>query len=385
MQRNTFSAEHDAFREAVRKFVAREVTPNLAVWSEAGAVDRRFYKKAGAAGFLGLDLDPEFGGAGVRDYRFNAIIAEEFCRAGAASVAMCLCGFNDLVSPYLDRLCTVAQKRRWWPRLIQGEKVAAIAMTEPGTGSDLRAIATRARREGAHFRINGAKTLISNGMLADVVVMVVATGDASGREGLSLLLVETDRPGFQKGKPLSKMGLRAQDTAEFFLEDVLVPVGNLLGEEGRGLSYLMSNLPQERLAVAVMALASTRRMLEQTLEYVRQRMAFGRRIGDFQNTRFVLAEIATETEIAQCFVDRCMAELSLGTLSPTDAAMAKWWVTELQQRAAYRCVQLHGGYGYIMDYPIAQDALDARASTLYAGTTEIMKEIIGRSILEAQE
>jgi len=382
MERSIFTAEHDDFRAAVRKFVAREVTPNLAAWSESGAVDRRLYKAAGAAGLLGLVLDAEFGGAGVSDFRFNAVIAEEFCRAGAASVAMCLCGFNDLVSPYLERLCTAEQKRQWWPALTQGEKVAAIAMTEPGTGSDLRAIATRARRDGDRYRIDGAKTLISNGMLADVVVMVVATGDASGRQGLSLLLVETDRPGFQKGKPLSKMGLRAQDTAEFFLEDVVVPAGNLLGEEGRGLSYLMSNLPQERLAVAVMSLASTRRMFEQTLEYVRQRKAFGRRIGDFQNTRFALAEIATEIEIAQSFVDRCMNELSLDTLTPTDAAMAKWWVTEFQQRAAYRCVQLHGGYGYILDYPVAQDALDARASTLYAGTTEIMKEIIGRSIME---
>lgn len=383
MRRSGFTPEHEDFRETVRRFVAREVSPNLAAWSEAGTVDRRFYKAAGEAGLLGLSLDTDYGGAGIRDFRFNAVIAEELCLAGAASVAMCLCGFNDLVSPYLERLCTPGQKRQWWPGLCLGQKVAAIAMTEPGTGSDLRAIATRARRDGDHYRVNGAKTLISNGMLADVVILVVSTGE--GREGLSLLLVETDRPGFQRGRPLSKMGLKAQDTAEFFLDDVRVPAENLLGEENKALSYLVSNLPQERLTVAVMALASVRRMLGQTLEYVRQRKAFGRRIGDFQNTRFTLAEISTEAEIAQCFVDRCIDELARGSLSPTDAAMAKWWVTELQQRTAYRCVQLHGGYGYLMEYPIAQDALDARASTLYAGTTEIMKEIIGRSIMEAHE
>ncbi|MFJ3673521.1 acyl-CoA dehydrogenase family protein [Streptomyces sp. NPDC090106] len=380
MERDLFDTDHDDFRAMVRDFVTNEVQPHLPAWEQAGAVDRSLFEQAGTVGLLGLDIDERYGGGGVADFRYNLIVIEELCRAGAAAVTMNLSGFNDLVSPYLSALATDEQKGRWLPDLCSGRKVAAIAMTEPGTGSDLKAIRTTAVREGDVYIVNGAKTFISNGILADLAIVVVSTNLTAGREGISLLILERGMPGFERGRKLSKIGLHAQDTAELFFTDVRVPVANLLGEEGRGFQYLMHNLPQERLSVAATAVASMERTLQNTLAYTAERTAFGRPVADFQANRFTLAELATEVHVARVYLDRCASDLVAGRLTPVDAAMAKWWTTELQQRVVTRCLQLHGGYGYMQEYDVARDFLDARASTLYAGTTEIMKEIIGRSL-----
>jgi alkylation response protein AidB-like acyl-CoA dehydrogenase len=383
MQRDLFDADHDDFRAMVRDFVANEVVPHLAAWEQAGAVDRGFYAKAGEVGLLGLDVDENYGGGGVEDFRYSLIVIEELCRAGASSVTMNVSGFNDLVAPYLSELCNEEQKQRWLPALCAGTAVSALAMTEPGAGSDLKAIRTTAVRRGDEYIVNGAKTFISNGILADVVLTVVTTDPGAGAKGVSLLVLERGMPGFERGRKLDKIGLLAQDTAELFFADVRVPAANLLGEEGRGFGYLMRNLPRERLSVAATAVAAMERTLRNTLEYTGQRNAFGRPIADLQANRFALAELATEIQIARVFLDRCVSELVARRLTDVDAAMAKWWSTELQQRVAQRCLQLHGGYGFMREYPVARDFLDARASTLYAGTTEVMKEIIGRSLRAA--
>ncbi|MDG9722865.1 acyl-CoA dehydrogenase family protein [Streptomyces sp. DH41] len=380
MDRALFETEHRDFRTMVRDFVTKEVQPHLPAWEQAGAVDRTLYEKAGAVGLLGLDVDERHGGGGTADFRYNLIVIEELCRAGAAAVTMNLSGFNDLVAPYLNTLATEEQKQRWLPGLCAGTKVSAIAMTEPGAGSDLKAVRTTAVRDGDDYVVNGAKTFISNGILADLVVTAVRTDPAAGRKGISLLVLERGMPGFERGRKLEKIGLHAQDTAELSFTDVRVPAANLLGEEGRGFEYLMHNLPQERLSVAATAVASMERTLENTLEHTGERTAFGRPVADFQANRFVLAELATEVRVARVFLDHCAAELVAGRLSDVDAAMAKWWTTELQQRVVTRCLQLHGGYGFMREYDVARDFLDARAGTLYAGTTEIMKEIIGRSL-----
>lgn len=378
--RPLFDRDHEEFRSVVREFVAREVTPRLPEWEEAGAVDRDLFRRAGELGLLGFDVDERHGGGGVRDFRYNLVVIEELCRAGATAVSMNLSGFNDLVAPYFTSLGTGEQRRRWLPDLCAGRTVSAIAMTEPGTGSDLKAVRTTAVRDGDHYVVNGAKTFISNGMLADVVITVVTTDPAAGSRGLTLLVLERGMPGFERGRKLDKLGLRAQDTAELFFDGVRVPVANRLGEEGKAFGYLMGNLPQERLSVAAASAAAMERTLEETIAYTRERMAFGRPVADFQATRFTLAELATEVRIARVFLDDCAGRLVAGDLSDTDAAMAKWWITELQQRVVQRCLQLHGGYGYMTEYAVARDFLDARGSTLYAGTTEIMKEIIGRSV-----
>ncbi|HWU08082.1 MAG TPA: acyl-CoA dehydrogenase family protein [Streptomyces sp.] len=381
MERNLFDTGHQDFRAMVRDFVTTEIQPHLPAWERAGAVDRSMYVKAGDLGLLGIDIDEEHGGGGVRDFRYNLVLIEELCSAGAAALTMNLSGFNDLVAPYLSALATQEQRRRWLPDLCAGERVSAIAMTEPGAGSDLKAIRTTAVRDGDVYVVNGAKTFISNGMLADFVITVVSTDPSAGRAGISLLVLESDMAGFERGRRLDKIGLHAQDTAELSFTDVRVPAANLLGEEGRGFEYLMRNLPQERMSVAAAAVACMQRTLRNTVTYTRERTAFGRTVADFQANRFTLAELATEVQVAQVFVDRCAAGLVAGQLSPEDAAMAKWWTTELQQKVTTRCLQLHGGYGYMQEYDVARDFLDARASTLYAGTTEIMKEIIGRSLL----
>ncbi|WP_248959040.1 acyl-CoA dehydrogenase family protein [Sphaerisporangium perillae] len=380
MDRDLFDTDHQDFRAMVRDFVTKEVQPHLSAWEQAGQVDRELYVKAGAVGLLGLDIDEAYGGGGVADFRYNLVVIEELCRAGAAAVTMNLSGFNDLVAPYLRDLATEEQRQRWLPDLCSGTKVSAIAMTEPGTGSDLKAVRTTAVRDGDEYVVNGAKTFISNGILADLVVAVVSTDPAVGRDSISLLVLERGMPGFERGRKLDKIGLHAQDTAELSFTDVRVPAANLLGEEGRGFAYLMHNLPQERLSVAATAVASMERTLKNTLQYTAERTAFGRSVAGFQANRFTLAEIATEVQVARVFLDRCVTELVAGRLSPVDAAMAKWWTTELQQRVVTRSLQLHGGYGYMTEYDVARDFLDARASTLYAGTTEIMKEIIGRSL-----
>ncbi|MET9992824.1 acyl-CoA dehydrogenase family protein [Streptomyces mutabilis] len=380
MDRDLFDTDHHDFRAMVRDFVTKEIQPHLAAWEQAGMVDRELYEKAGAVGLLGLGVAEEYGGGGVADFRYNLVLIEELCRAGATALTMNLSGFNDLVAPYLNELATQEQRRRWLPDLCGGRKVSAIAMTEPGAGSDLKAVRTTAVRDGDSYVVNGAKTFISNGILADLVVTVVSTDPAAGRDGISLLVLERGMPGFERGRKLDKIGLHAQDTAELSFTDVRVPAANLLGEEGHGFRYLMRNLPQERLSVAAAAVAGMERTLEHTLRFTSERTAFGRPVADFQANRFTLAEMATEVQVARVFLDRCAAELTAGRLSPVDAAMAKWWTTELQQRVTTRCLQLHGGYGFMREYDVARDFLDARAGTLYAGTTEIMKEIIGRSL-----
>ena len=378
MQRHLFDADHDAFRETARAFCDKEIVPHHDSWEEAGIVPRELWTAAGAAGLLGHMIPEQYGGGGVRDFRFNAVVIEEITRARATGPGFTI--HADLVSGYLLDYASDEQKARWLPKFCTGETITAIAMTEPGAGSDLQGIQTTAIRDGDHYVLNGQKTFISNGILADLVIVVAKTDPSAGYQGISLLVVERGMPGFERGRNLDKIGLKAQDTAEMFFDDVRVPAENLLGEEGKGFIYLMEKLPQERLTIAVVAAAACESLLEATLTYVKERTAFGRPIGSFQNSRFVLAELATETQVARVFVDRCIEELNAGTLTVSDAAMAKWWTTELQKKVVDRCLQLYGGYGFMTEYPIAKAYLDTRIQTIYGGTTEIMKEIIGRTM-----
>ncbi len=378
MDRTLFDDEHHAFRQSVRAFIEGEVAPYHREWISAGIVPREIWKAAGAQGFLGTDVPEAYGGGGVADFRYNQILVEEIVRVGATGLGFGL--HNDVVAPYLISLTTEEQKQRWLPGFCSGEIITAIAMTEPGAGSDLKAVTTTAIRRGDHYVLNGQKTYITNGINSDLVIVVAKTDPDAGARGISLVVVERGMEGFERGRNLDKIGLKAQDTAELFFRDVEVPAANLLGTEGRGFAHLMENLPQERLSIAVVAVAACEAVFAETLAYVRERTAFGQPIGQFQNTRFTLAEIATEVDIARQYVDRCVLELNAGRLTATDAAQAKWWTTELQQRVIDRCLQLHGGYGYMSEYPVAQAFLDARVQTIYGGTTEVMKEIIGRSL-----
>ena len=378
MERNLFEPEHDLFRESFRKFVQKEMLPNYEQWEKDGIVSREVWRKAGHAGFLCMDAPEEFGGAGVRDFRYNAVINEEIARVGYKGAAFTL--QNDVIFPYLMRLCNDEQKRRWLPKVVRGEIITAIAMTEPGTGSDLAGVRTTAVDKGDHYLVNGQKTFITNGILNDLVIVVAKTDPSEKHRGISLIVVERGMEGYERGRNLEKIGLKAQDTAELFFSNVKVPKENLLGELGRGFSNLMKNLPQERLSIAVNAVASAEVYLEWTAKYCQEREAFGRPIGKFQNSRFKLAEMKTEITIGRVFVDRCVLELNQGSLTAEEAAMAKWWTTDLQKRVVDQCLQLHGGYGYMMEYPIARAFLDSRVATIYGGTNEIMKEIIGRSM-----
>ena len=378
MERHLFEADHDAFRDTARAFCDKEILPHHDSWEEAGIVPRELWTAAGTAGLLGFMAPEEYGGGGVRDFRFNAVVSEELTKARASGPGFAI--HVDIVSAYLLDYANDEQKARWLPKFCSGELITAIAMTEPGAGSDLQGIETTAIRDGDEYVLNGQKTFISNGILADLVIVVAKTDPSAGYQGISLLVVERGMPGFERGRNLDKIGLKAQDTAELFFDDVRVPAANLLGEEGKGFIYLMEKLPQERLAIAVVAAAASESMLSTTLDYVKDRKAFGRPIGSFQNSRFVLAELATETQIARVFVDRCIEELNAGTLTVSEAAMAKWWTTELQKKVVDRCLQLHGGYGFMTEYPIAKAYLDTRIQTIYGGTTEIMKEIIGRTM-----
>ena len=378
MQRNIFEPDHDSFRETVRTFCQKEIVPNHKDWEAAGIVPRDVWLKAGGLGLLGFMMPAEFGGGGIEDFRFNAVLQEELTRVGASGVAFAL--HTDLVSGYLLSYATEEQKARWLPKFCSGEMITAIAMTEPGTGSDLQGIQTTARKNGDHFILNGSKTFITNGINADMVIVACKTDPDAGAPGLSLIVVERGMEGFERGRNLDKIGLKAQDTAELFFDNVKVPVANLLGEEGKGFVYLMEKLPQERLTISVVAAAACRNIIDMTLDYVKERKAFGKPIGSFQNTRFVLAELETEQHIAQVYVDRSIMELNAGTLTISDAAMGKWWTTELQKKTVDKCLQLHGGYGYMSEYPIAKAYIDTRIQTIYGGTTEIMKEIIGRTM-----
>jgi alkylation response protein AidB-like acyl-CoA dehydrogenase len=378
VQSALYEAEHEAFRAPVREFLAKEVVPHHAAWEEAGVVDRAVWQKAGAQGLLGMDVAEEFGGGGVKDFRYNAILAAEVSRVGASGLGFTL--HNDVVAPYLTDLATDEQKARWLPGFVSGDLITAIAMSEPGAGSDLQGLTTTARRDGDDWVLNGSKTFITNGLLADLVIVVARTDPDAGARGFSLLVVERGMPGFERGRKLEKIGMKAQDTAELFFEDVRVPAANLLGTEGHGFFHLMNNLPQERLSIAAVAVAASRIVLDLTVQYCKDRTAFGKPIGKFQNTRFELAEMHTEVTIAETYLEKAIGEHNAGRFTVEDAAMAKWWTTELQKRVVDRCLQLHGGYGYMLEYPVAKAFLDSRVQTIYGGTTEIMKEIVGRSL-----
>ncbi|MFB7292960.1 acyl-CoA dehydrogenase family protein [Actinacidiphila glaucinigra] len=379
MRRDLFTAEHEAFRETVRAFLAREVLPHHERWEKAGIVDREAWLAAGRQGLLGLSVPEEYGGGGGDDFRYAVVLAEEFARVGAHGLALGL--HNDIVGPYLTGLATEEQKRRWLPGFCSGETITAIAMTEPGAGSDLQGIRTTAADEGDAWVLNGSKTFISNGILADLVVVVARTTPEGGARGLSLLVVERGMPGFERGRNLDKIGQKAQDTAELFFRDVRVPKENLLGTENQAFLHLMANLAQERLTIAVAAAAAAEHLLDLTTTYVKEREAFGRQLARLQHIRFEIAEMATECAVTRAFVDRCVGEHAAGRLDAVHASMAKWWATELQKRVTDRCLQLHGGYGYMSEFPIARAFTDGRVQTIYGGTTEIMKEIIGRSLL----
>jgi alkylation response protein AidB-like acyl-CoA dehydrogenase len=378
VQSALYEAEHEAFRATVREFLTKEVVPHHGTWEEAGMVDRSVWLKAGEQGLLGMDVAEEFGGGGVKDFRYNTVLAAEVTRVGASGLGFTL--HNDVVAPYLTDLCTDEQKARWLPGFVSGELITAIAMSEPGAGSDLQGLKTTARRDGDDWVLNGSKTFITNGILSDLVLVVARTDPEAGARGFSLLAVERGMPGFERGRKLDKVGLRAQDTAELFFEDVRVPATNLVGTEGHGFFHLMNNLPQERLSIAAVAVAASRIVLDLTVQYCKDRQAFGRKIGSFQHNRFVLAEMETEVSIAEVFLEKAILEHNAGRFTVEDAAKAKWWTTELQKRVVDQCVQLHGGYGYMLEYPVAKAFLDSRVQTIYGGTTEIMKEIIGRSL-----
>ncbi len=381
MRRALYETEHEAFRESFRRFLDAEVVPHLEAWEAAGIAPRELFTSAGKSGFLGMDVPEEFGGGGVRDFRFNAVITEEVMRSGAAAAGLGLTLHNDICLPYFLAYCSPEQKRRWLPGISSGELITAIAMTEPGTGSDLASITTTARRDGDHYVVNGAKTFITNGINADLVITAVKTDPTRKHAGMSLVVLERGMAGFERGRNLDKLGQHAQDTAELSFTDVRVPVANLLGDaEGQGFTQLVTNLPQERLSIAIAGVAAARTALEQTIAYVTERTAFGQPIGSFQNSRFVLAELATEIDIAEHYTDDCVRALNAGELTAVDASKAKWWCTELQGRAVDRCLQLYGGYGYMNEYPIAKAYADARITRIYGGTTEIMKEVIGRSL-----
>lgn len=378
MQRTLFDDEHKMFAESFRNFCQTQVEPHNSEWESAGIVPRELWIEAGKQGFLGFNVEEEYGGGGVRDFRYNTVISEELTKVGASGPGFTL--HNDVVAPYLTDLCTDEQKARWLPKFCTGELITAIAMTEPGTGSDLQGIKTTAVRDGDEWVLNGSKTFITNGINADLVIVVAKTDPDAGAYGFSLLMVERDMPGFTRGRNLDKIGLKAQDTAELSFTDVRVPATNLLGTEGQGFIHLMNNLPQERLSIAVQAAAGMEAVLALTIQYVKDRKAFGKPVAAFQNTRFVLAELATETAAVRVFVDQCIRDLNAGTLTVQDAAMAKWWTTELQNKLIDKCLQLHGGYGYMNEYPVARAWRDARVASIYGGTTEIMKEIVGRGL-----
>ncbi|MCM0678774.1 acyl-CoA dehydrogenase family protein [Micromonospora phytophila] len=378
MEQHLYERDHDEFRDLCREFLAREAVPHHERWEADGIVDREVWRKAGSAGLLGMDVDTEYGGGGQRDFRFNAVLVEEIVAAGCSGLGFGL--HNDVVAPYLTELTTDDQRKRWLPAFCSGDLVTAIAMSEPGAGSDLAGIRTSAVRDGDGWVLNGQKTFITNGEMADLVLIVARTAPDQGAHGVSLIAVETGTPGFSRGRRLAKVGLKANDTAELFFDDCRVPAENLIGTENHGFYHLMANLPRERLSIAVAAVAAAEKLLAVTLDYARSREAFGRPIGKFQHNRFLLAELDTEVTIARTFVNHCVAEFNAGRLSVTDAAKAKWWTTELQNKVADRCVQLHGGYGFMLEYPVAKAWLDGRVQTIYGGTTEIMKEIIGRGL-----
>ncbi|BBY14922.1 acyl-CoA dehydrogenase family protein [Mycolicibacterium litorale] len=380
MRRDLFTDDHDAFRQLARDFVEKEVVPQYPQWEKAGRMPREVFKQMGALGMLGMAIPEEYGGAGIDDYRYNVVLQEEAARAlvTLSTVRTQL----EVILPYFLHYANDEQRARWFPGLADGTLLTAIAMTEPGTGSDLAGVRTTAVRDGDQYIVNGAKTFITGGIQADLVVVVArtSTDPENRRRGLSLIVVEDGMPGFERGRELEKMGCKVQDTAELSFTDVRVPVANLLGEEGEAFSYLGHNLAQERLTVAVGSVAQARSALHATIDYVKNRKAFGTPVASFQNTKFELAAVSTEIEAAQAMLDRAVLDHVDGVLSREDAARVKLFCTEMQARAVDRCLQLFGGYGYMMEYPIARLYNDARVARIYAGTSEVMKVIIAKSL-----
>jgi alkylation response protein AidB-like acyl-CoA dehydrogenase len=390
-----YDETHGLFRQSFRAFVDKTIAPRYDEFERDGIMDRAVFAEAGMHGFVGMAVPEAYGGGGSRDFRFNAVIGEELATAGIGGAGLGLTLHNDITTPYFIEYCNDEQAARWLPGIASGERVTAIAMTEPGTGSDLASIATTAVRDGDEWVVNGAKTFITNGINADLVIVVCRTGSggasgaaaggAAGGDGghgaLSLLVVERGMPGFERGRKLDKIGQRSSDTAELFFSDVRVPAANLLGEEGRGMEYLAFNLAQERLSIGLYGLAAARAALDWTVDYVQQRTAFGQPIASFQNTKFVLAEAHTEVAVTTPFMHRCITKLNARELSASEAAMAKLWATELQGRVIDKCLQLFGGYGYTTEFPIARAYADARVCRIYGGTSEIMKTIIAKDVL----
>jgi acyl-CoA dehydrogenase len=381
VRRTVFNEDHEAFRDTIRDFIEAEVAPVYEEWENAGHPPRDFYRKLGELGVFGIQVPEEYGGAGETSFKYQAVISEECARAGVS-----FGGYGvhvNLVLPYLLKYASEEQKKRWLPPFISGEMMTAIAMTEPGTGSDLAGMQTTAKRDGDHYILNGAKTFITGGVLADRVLVVARTSPATPenrRAGLSILAVDTSSEGYAVGRKLEKIGLRSSDTAELSFTDVRVPAEDLLGEEGRGFEYLTHNLAEERLGIATSSYASAAAAVEFARKYVQERTVFGKTVSSFQNTKFVLAECATEVEAARSLVDRCIEALDAGELTPADAAVCKLFCTEVQARVVDKCLQLHGGYGYILEYPIARLYADARVARIYGGTSEVLKTIIAKDI-----
>jgi acyl-CoA dehydrogenase len=379
IDRTLFSAEHELFRTNVRRFVAQELAPHHADWEDAGMVSREAWRSAGATGLLCVDVDPAYGGAGA-DFLFNVVVVEELASAGITGPGFVV--HSEMVAPYLVAFGTEAQKKRWLPQMVLGEKIGAVAMTEPSAGSDLKAIRTRAVRQGDEYVITGQKVYISNGQLADLAIVACKTDPDAGARGISLIIVETDRAGFRRGRNLKKIGVKGQDTSELFFDDVRVPCDNILGQEGRGFSMLMQKLARERLVQAVRSLAVAEAAIGWTVDYTSQRAAFNQTIGDFQNTRFKLAELATKTAAGRTLVDHCIARYLRDQLDSVDAAMAKLYATDLHCDVVNECLQFFGGYGYMLEYPIARAYIDARITRIAGGAAEVMKQIIGNRLFE---
>jgi alkylation response protein AidB-like acyl-CoA dehydrogenase len=373
--RTIYSSEHEQFRDAVRRFLDREVAPYHDQWELDGKVSREIWLKAGEAGLLCTSIPAEYGGSGA-DFRYSAIITEEMSRRVFSGPGFRL--HSDIVAPYILHYGSEEQKRRWLPPMARGEVIGALGMTEPGAGSDLQGIRTIALRDGNEMVLNGSKTFITNGQLADLVVVACKTDAKAGAKGISLVLLEGNRAGFKRGRNLNKIGLKAQDTSELFFDNVRLPMTNLLGEEGKGFKYLMEQLPQERLLIAITAVSAAEAALEWTLDYTKSRQAFGQPLADFQHNRFKLAEMKTEIQIGRVFLDRCLELHVEGKLDVEAAAMSKYWLTELEGRVVDQCLQMHGGYGYMLEYPIARAFADARVHRIYGGSNEIMRELVAR-------
>ena len=378
MKKGMYNEELILFKDSIRVFLKKEVIPFHESWEKKGIVPKEIWTKAGQSGLLGMTISEEYGGLGLKDFRYSCVLIEEISKAGTSGLSFAL--HNDVAIPYLERYCNEEQKKRWFPKLILGEIITALAMTEPGGGSDLQSIKTTAVDKGDYFLVNGSKTFITNGILGNLIITAVKTDTKEGAKGISLICIEEGMEGFERGRNLEKVGLKAQDTAELFFKNVKVPKENLLGKEGEGFKYMMENLPQERLVIAVAAIGVVEEVIRYTTQYCLERTAFNQPIGQFQNSRFKLAEMKTESEIGRVFIDDCINLLNKKQLSAVKAAMAKYWTTDLQVKVVDQCLQLYGGYGYMMEYEIAKAYIDSRVQTIYGGTNEIMKEIIGRSM-----